>query len=200
MANIYGGESSWLWEEAGKSKLNWSNKKGKGLDMVTPGLLTDQELKDRLKGLSPDQRGVILQEQELYKARAKIRRQERLRDLVKSTGLKDIHRGRGKITAAYQMAIALLDLLTEAEKQRLDQYIQEEMGMVEFKKVKRPKYTKDDEETILRMAAEGCRDREIADEIKRPLPSVTRKRKELQAQQGVVREKPSNDPTQDTDS
>ena len=200
MANIYGGESSWLWEEAGKSKLNWSNKKGKGLDMVTPGLLTDQELKDRLKGLSPDQRGVILQEQELYKARAKIRRQERLRDLVKSTGLKDIHRGRGKITAAYQMSVALLDLLTETEKQRLDQYIQEEMGLVEFKKVKRPKYTKEDEQTILRMAAEGCRDREIADEIQRPLPSVTRKRKELQASKKEGRSIPNHDPSQDSNT
>ena len=186
MANIYGGESSWLWEEAGKSKLNWSNKKGKGLDMVTPGLLTDQELKEKLKGLSPDQRQVVLQEQELYKARAKIRRQERLRELVKSTGLKDFQRGRGKITAAYQLAVALLDLLTETEKQRLDQYIQEEIGILELKKVKRPKYTKEDEETILSMAAKGCRDREIADKINRPLPSVTRKRKELQANDKVV--------------
>ena len=33
------------------------------------------------------------------------------------------------------------------------------------------------------MAAEGCRDKEIARAIQRPLPSVSRKRKELQAKQ-----------------
>ena len=47
--------------------------------------------------------------------------------------------------------------------------------------MKRPPYTREEEETILRMAAEGRRDKEIAQQINRPIPSVTRKRKELQA-------------------
>jgi len=187
MANIYGGESSWLWDDAGKKpKLNWGNnkkEKGKELDMVTPGLLSEQELKERLKGLTPDQQEVVRQEQQLYKARAKIRRQEQLRDLIKATGLKDIPRGKGKITAAYQLSVALLDLLVPLEKEHLVEHIQQELGLLELKKIKRPKYTPEDEETILRMAAEGYKDREIADTIQRPLPSVTRKRKELQASQ-----------------
>ena len=45
---------------------------------------------------------------------------------------------------------------------------------------KRPPYTREEEETILQMAAEGRRDKEIAQQINRPIPSVTRKRKELQ--------------------
>jgi len=151
--------------------------------MVTPGLLSEQELKERLKGLTPDQQEVVRQEQQLYKARAKIRRQEQLRDLIKATGLKDIPRGKGKITAAYQLSVALLDLLVPLEKEHLVEHIQQELGLLELKKIKRPKYTPEDEETILRMAAEGYKDREIADTIQRPLPSVTRKRKELQASQ-----------------
>lgn len=187
MANIYGGESSWLWDDAGKkTKINWGNSKkdkGKELNMVTPGLLSEKELKEHLKGLSPDQQEVVLQEQQLYKARAKIRRQDQLRELIKATGLKDIPRGKGKITAAYQLSVALLDLLVPLEKERLVEHIQQELGLLELKKIKRPKYTADDEATIIRMAAEGYKDREIADEIQRPLPSVTRKRKELQANQ-----------------
>ena len=186
MANIYGGESSWLWDEGNKKgKLNWGAKKGPGkeLEMVTPGILTDKELKERLKGLTPQQQEVVIQEQELYKARAKIRRQEKLRELVKSTGLKDVQKGKSKITAIYQLSEALLDLLEPSEKERLLEHIQTELGILELKRIKRPKYTREDEETILRMASEGRRDREIADVIKRPLPSVTRKRKELQEKQ-----------------
>lgn len=184
MANIYGGESSWLWDEGSKkAKLNWGAKKNgplKELEMVTPGLLSDKELKERLKGLTPDQQKVVIQEQELYKARAKIRRQDKLRELIKSTGLKDVQKGKTTITGAYQLSEALLELLAIQEKERLVEHIQAELGLLELQRVKRPKYTREDEETILQMAAEGRRDREIADAIKRPLPSVTRKRKELQ--------------------
>ena len=183
MANIYGGESSWLRDEGGKkAKLNWGAKKGPGkeLEMVTPGLLSDKELKERLKGLTPEQQQVIIQEQELYKARAKIKRQEKLRDLIKATGFKDVHKGKSKVTAVFQLSQALLDLMVPAEKERLAEQIQAELGLLELKKIKRPKYSEEDEQTIIRMAAEGRRDREIADAIRRPLPSVTRKRKELQ--------------------
>ena len=72
-------------------------------------------------------------------------------------------------------------MLTAYEKERLVKVLQE--GGELAGKVKRPPYTAEDEATILRMASEGRRDKEIAQAINRPLPSVTRKRKELQARE-----------------
>ena len=94
------------------------------------------------------------------------------------SGFKDLPRGRGRISAAYQFVQALLDLLNKHELDRLASFLAQ--GGANQQTVKRPKYSKEDNATILRMAAEGRRDREIADVINRPLPSVTRKRKELQ--------------------
>ncbi len=182
MANIFGGQSSWLWDDAGKkSKKAGGGVKTNDMEMLTPGLLKGKELKARLKGLSHEERQVILQEQELYRARGRIRRQDRLKEFVKMSGFKDLPRGRGRISATYQFVQALLDLLNKHELNRLASFLAH--GGVSQQTVKRPKYTKEDKSTILRMAAEGRRDREIADAINRPLPSVTRKRKQLQADQ-----------------
>jgi hypothetical protein len=182
MANIYGGESSWLWDEAGKKgKSGWGSKKSKDSDMVTPGLLPESELKEHLKELTHEQRQVVLKEQELYRARVMIRRQERLKEFVKSSGFKDQPKGRGRISATLQFVVAMLDLLSTYERDRLAVILED--GGASDKKVRRPRYMPEDEATILRMAAEGHRDKEIARAIQRPLPSVSRKRKELQANQ-----------------
>jgi len=181
MANIYGGQSSWLEESEKSKKGGWGSKKNKDTSMVTQGLLSDTELKARLKGLNAEQKQVVLKEQELYRARAKIRRQERFREFVKQSGFRDRPQGRGKISATFQFALAMTEMLTTYEKERLVKVLQE--GGELAGKVKRPPYTREDEATILRMAAEGRRDKEIAQAINRPLPSVTRKRKELQSRQ-----------------
>ena len=178
MANIYGGQSSWLDEAEGSKKGVWGSKKNKDTSMVTQGLLSDADLKARLKGLTSEQKQVVLKEQELYRARAKIRRQERFKEFVKQSGFRDRPQGRGKITATFQFALAVTEMLTVYEKERLVKTLQE--GGELSGKVKRPPYTREEEETILRMAAEGRRDKEIAQQINRPIPSVTRKRKELQ--------------------
>lgn len=180
MANIYGGESSWILDEEGKKgKGGWGSKKSKDSAMVTSGILSKSDLKERLKGLTTEQCQVVLKEQELYWARAKIRRQEQFKEFVRLSGFRDRPRGRGKISANFQFTVAMLDLLTTHEQDRLARYLQE--GGSRKQKIKRPKYTSEDETIILRMAAEGRRDKEIAETISRPLPSVTRKRKELQA-------------------
>ena len=145
--------------------------------MVTQGLLSDADLKARLKGLTSEQKQVVLKEQELYRARAKIRRQERFKEFVKQSGFRDRPQGRGKISATFQFALAVTEMLTVYEKERLVKTLQE--GGELSGKVKRPPYTREEEEAILRMAAEGRRDKEIAQQINRPIPSVTRKRKEL---------------------
>lgn len=182
MANIYGGQSSWLDNAESTKKSGWGSKKNnKESSMVTQGLLTEADLQARLKGLTMEQKQVVLKEQELYRARAKIRKQEKFREFVKQSGFKDRPKGRGKISATFQFTLAVTEMLTAYEKERLVKVLQE--GGELAGKVKRPPYTAEDEATILRMASEGRRDKEIAQAINRPLPSVTRKRKELQARE-----------------
>ena len=126
MANIYGGESSWILDEEGKKgKGAWGSKKSKDSAMVTSGILSKSDLKERLKGLTTEQCQVVLKEQELYWARAKIRRQEQFKEFVRLSGFRDRPRGRGKISANFQFTVAMLDLLTTHEQDRLARYLQE---------------------------------------------------------------------------
>ena len=176
MANIYGGQSSWLDEAEGSKKGVWGSKKNKDTSMVTQGLLSDADLKARLKGLTSEQKQVVLKEQELYRARAKIRRQERFKEFVKQSGF----RSPSRTTRSHRLSNLHWPLLkcSPSMKRTFVKTLQE--GGELSGKVKRPPYTREEEETILQMAAEGRRDKEIAQQINRPIPSVTRKRKELQ--------------------
>ena len=142
--------------------------------MVTQGLLSDADLKARLKGTHFRAKASCQQERRLYRARAKIRRQERFKEFVKQSGFRDRRQGRGKISSTFQFALAVTEMLTVYEKERLVKTLQE--GGELSGKVKRPPYTREEEETILQMAAEGRRDKEIAQQINRPIPSTLAQR------------------------
>ena len=73
--------------------------------MLTQGLLSDADLKARLKGLTSEQKQVVLKEQELYRARAKIRRQERFKEFVKQSGFRDRPQGRGQDHSDFPICI-----------------------------------------------------------------------------------------------